>query len=129
MNEQILGVGNDIIEIDRIRSCIAEHGDRFLSRLFTEEERFYCLKHADPAPRFAGRFSAKEAIVKALGCGMGSEINWQDISIVADLKGKPEVLLSPLAQKQFQNPRLLVSISHCKQYATAFAIWIKRASD
>jgi len=54
---QILGIGNDILEIDRIRQSIKTHGDRFLSRLFTAQEQEYCLKYADAAPHFAGRFS------------------------------------------------------------------------
>ncbi len=119
---QILGIGNDIIEIDRIRACILEHGKRFLERLFTEEERNYCLKHKDPAPCFAGRFAAKEAIVKALECGFGAEAHWQDISILVGSKGKPEVSLSFSLRQRFEDPRILISISHCKLYATAFAI-------
>ncbi len=121
---KILGIGNDIIEIVRIRKSISEHGNRFLERIFTEKEREYCLKHKDPAPCFAGRFSAKEAIVKALGCGFGAEAHWQDISISADTKGKPEVSLSAPIRQRFGNPHLLISISHCKLYATAFAIWV-----
>lgn len=119
---KILGIGNDIIEIERIRSGISEHGERFLERIFTEKEREYCLKYKDAVPHFAGRFAAKEAIVKALGCGLGTEAHWQDISILADSKGKPEVSLSNSLSKRFQSPHLLISISHCKLYATAFAI-------
>lgn len=68
----VLGIGNDIIEVDRIRKASEE--DRFTSRLFTEKERQYCLKHQDPAERLAGRFAAKEAVAKALGCGASSSL-------------------------------------------------------
>lgn len=117
------GIGNDIIEIERIRHSLEQHGDHFCERVFTPKERAYCLEHADPAPRFAGRFSAKEAVVKALGCGFGKDASWQDIEILSDPNGKPEVHLSDSLMKRFNNPRILLSISHCKLYATAVAIW------
>ncbi len=66
----ILGIGTDIIEIPRIQEAISKHGTRFLDRLFTEEEQRYCQGYADAIPRFAGRFAAKEAVVKALGTGV-----------------------------------------------------------
>ena len=62
----ILGIGTDIIEIDRIQKVIDRHGERFLSKLFTEKERAYCHRYRDPIAHFAGRFAAKEAILKAL---------------------------------------------------------------
>jgi holo-[acyl-carrier protein] synthase len=120
----ILGVGNDILEIDRIRSAYEAHGKRFLSRLFTEKEQAYCLKYKDPIPHFAGRFCAKEAISKAFGTGVGQEITWQDIEIVRDKLGKPTVHLSKKLQDRWNHPTILLSISHTDQYATAVAIWI-----
>jgi holo-[acyl-carrier protein] synthase len=120
----ILGLGNDIIEIERIRDSIDAHGDRFLARIFSDQERAYCLKHKDPAPRFAGRFAAKEAIAKAFGTGIGKEVGWKDIEILNNSLGKPEVFLSPALQQRFKNPTTLLSISHCKHYATAVALWI-----
>ncbi len=119
----IKGLGNDILEIARLRRVIDTHGKRALSRLFTPKERLYCLKHKDSVLHFAGRFAAKEAIVKALGCGFGKIASWQDIEILNNDAGKPEVFLSPKLSTKFQNPHILLSISHCKQYATAVAIW------
>ncbi len=120
--DKILGLGNDIIEVERIRQAAQE--ERFLARLFTEKERTYCLKHKDPAERIAGRFAAKEAIVKALGCGgFGENISWLDIEILNDEKGKPEVFFSEVAKKRFGNPSIMLSISHCESFATAVAIW------
>ena len=72
----------------------------------------------------SGRFSAKEAIAKALGTGFGHLLSWLDIEILNDKAGKPIVSFSDGAKTQFQSPTILVSISHCKTYATAFAIWI-----
>lgn len=117
----IQGIGTDIIEIERIRSALNEHGERFLSRLFTPEERAYCTRYKDPVPHLAGRFAAKEAIVKALGTGMRPEM-WKEIEIINDALGKPEVLLSPRLRNLFPNAHLLLSISHCRAYATASAI-------
>lgn len=118
----IRGLGTDIIEIERIRNAFQEHGERFLERLFTQDERAYCARYNDPFPHFAGRFAAKEAIVKALGTGMRLEVTWQEIEIINDTQGKPEVFLSPRLRNQFPNIQLLLSISHCQAYATAIAI-------
>ena len=124
MAVDILGIGTDIIEIDRIRKSIENHGYRLLARLFTTKEQDYCLKYKDPIPHFAGRFSAKEAIVKALGTGFGEHASWLDIEILNDSHGKPEVHLSSSINERLRNPRLLISISHCQEYVTATAIWI-----
>jgi len=118
------GLGNDIIEIDRVRKGFEAHGQPFLDRLFTKKEQEYCQLHSDPYPRYAGRFAAKEAIVKALGCGFGTEAGWHDIEIIADAKGKPEVHISSGLKERFNSPKILVSISHCKEYAAAVAIWV-----
>ncbi|HEY2810883.1 MAG TPA: holo-ACP synthase [Rhabdochlamydiaceae bacterium] len=123
----ILGIGNDIIEIDRIRKSIDTHGLRLLSRLFTTKEQDYCLKHKDPVPHFAGRFSAKEAIVKALGTGFGEHASWLDMEILNDEKGKPCVHFSASLEKKLKDSCVLVSISHCELYVTAFALWMKKS--
>lgn len=119
------GLGNDIIEIERVRKGFEDHGRPFLDRLFTPKEQEYCQIHSDPFPRYAGRFAAKEAIVKALGCGFGAEAGWHDIEIISDQKGKPIVHLSGELKNRFDHPEILVTISHCKEYATAVAIWVK----
>jgi holo-[acyl-carrier protein] synthase len=100
------------------------HGLRLLTKLFTTKEQDYCLKHKDPVPHFAGRFSAKEAVVKALGTGFGEHASWLDIEILNDARGKPVVYLSSILEERIKGTSLLVSISHCHSYVTAFAIWI-----
>ena len=122
-NNLVKGLGTDIIEIDRMRKSIERHGQHFLNRLFTQKEQDYCYKFKDPAPHFAGRFAAKEALVKALGTGFGAHISWHDIEVFNDEFGKPIVSLSSHASQKFDSPHLLVSISHCESYATATAIW------
>jgi holo-[acyl-carrier protein] synthase len=118
----IHGVGTDIIEIKRIEASITRFGQRFLDRLFTTNEQAYCLSHRDPHPRFAGRFAAKEAVVKALGTGFRDGISWLDIEILNDSQGKPSAILSPELQEAFNSPKIHLSISHCRDYATAFAV-------
>jgi len=117
------GIGTDIIEIERVRQSIDRHGQHFLNRLFSPKEQDYCYKFKDPVPHFAGRFAAKEAIAKALGTGFGADLAWHDLEVMGDEHGKPVVHLSEAAKKRFNNPRLLVSISHSTTHATAVALW------
>ena len=124
----VLGLGNDIIEIERIKEAHAERGQAFLDRLFTEKEQTYCHAQNDPYPRLAGRFAAKEAIAKALGCGFGAEVSWKEIEILADESGKPIVHLSGELASRLNATTILVTISHCKAYASAVAIWQKSSS-
>jgi holo-[acyl-carrier protein] synthase len=121
----ILGIGNDILEISRVREAIDSQGDRFIQKLFTKREQAYCNKHSDPIPHYAARFSAKEAIVKALGTGFGEMAAFQDIEIINDDHGKPEVFFSDALKSKFKNPEILLSISHCKNYVSTMAIRIK----
>lgn len=118
----IQGIGTDIIEIPRIREAIERHGERFLQRLFLPDEIGYCMGYQDPAPHFAVRFAAKEAVVKALGFGFGEEIGFHDIEIVKGLRGEPGVRFSEKAQMLVGDARCLITLSHCREYATATVI-------
>lgn len=122
-NSTIKGIGSDIIEIERIKRSISKLGKKFLEKLFTEQEIDYCQKHKLSQRHFAGRFAAKEAIAKALGTGIGEHLQWHDIEILNNSFGKPEIFLSKKAFERFNKPNLLISISHCKAYATATAIY------
>ena len=118
------GIGNDLIEIARVRQSIDRHGQHFLDRVFSRKEQDYCYRFQDPNPHFAGKFAAKEAIAKALGTGFGSELSWLDIEIAHDERGKPLVFFSEPAQSRFDNPNVLVSISHSQEVAAAVALWV-----
>lgn len=124
----IRGIGTDIIEIKRIELAISRYGSRFLDRIFTAKEQEYCLTHRQSTQHFAGRFSAKEAIVKSLGTGFRKGISWLDIEIINNTDGKPEVILSPKLETLISKPQeeisIQLSISHCREYTTAFAISI-----
>jgi holo-[acyl-carrier protein] synthase len=117
------GIGNDLIEIERMRGSIDRHGHHFLSRLFTQREQDYCYKFKDPVPHFAGKFAAKEAVAKALGTGFGAQLAWHDVEIINDELGKPLVVLSEPAKAKFKHPRILVSVTHSMSHAEAVAIW------
>jgi holo-[acyl-carrier protein] synthase len=89
----IVGLGVDITEVDRIEAAIARRGRAFLERLFTPSEIAYCEKHRNRAERFAGRFAAKEAAMKALGTGWARGVRWVDIEVVREPSGKPTLKL------------------------------------
>ena len=123
-NPAIKGIGNDVLEVDRLQKAIDRHGHHFVDKIFSIKEQDYCFKFNNPSERLAGRFAAKEAIAKALGTGIGTEVNWHDIEIVNDERnGKPNVILSDKIKKAFNDPKIFVSISHTNKYATAMAIW------
>jgi holo-[acyl-carrier protein] synthase len=113
----IVGIGTDIIEVDRIRRAM-ERFPRFCTRVFTHAEQKYCLASNDPVYRFAGRFAAKEAVAKCLG----SSFSWQDVEVLADSNGRPIVRLSNRASAVAKGQKILVTISHCRSYAVACAI-------
>jgi holo-[acyl-carrier protein] synthase len=119
------GLGTDIIEIKRIERAIQKR-ERFKTRFFTDKEVAYCEQYKKPWANFAGRFAAKEAVVKALGTGF-SGFQWQDVEIISTSTGKPEVKLYNGAKKIAQEQEIteiIISISHCHDYATADAIAI-----
>ena len=87
----ILGVGIDIIEVARIRSSYERFGERFLIRILLPGEINYCLSHKEPGPFLAARFAAKEAISKAFGTGIGSQLRWQDMEVRGKESGEPFV--------------------------------------
>lgn len=119
----IKGIGTDIIEVSRIESTINKYGQKFLDKVFTEKEQTYCKAFRQSSRNFAGRFAAKEAVVKALGTGLSKGLNWTDIEIINDEQGKPVLILSHHFKQFFNDPLIHVSISHCHEYATATAIW------
>jgi holo-[acyl-carrier protein] synthase len=124
---QIFGIGIDFIETKRLKNTIERFGERFLKRIYTQEEITYCRSQVNPFPHFAGRFCAKEAVLKAFGVGRG-KLPWVDIEIVNGRGGKPQVNLHRKAKKVFSDlkgERVLVSISHTHSIAIAQAILLK----
>jgi holo-[acyl-carrier protein] synthase len=87
----IVGIGADIAEIDRIEAAIVRHGQAFLERVFTPEEIRYCERHKSKYERYAARFAAKEAAMKALGTGWRRGVRWRDIEVRNEASGKPGI--------------------------------------
>lgn len=122
----ILGIGSDLIEIERISSIMERHGERFLEKFFSEKERQLGSQYKDPAAFYAGRWAAKESVAKALGTGFGEMLSWQDLEILPDSLGKPLVHLSKRAKARFEDPRILVTITHARKLAMAYAVWERK---
>lgn len=118
----IIGIGIDLVEVERIRTLLERHGERFKARTFTEVEVAYCDGCADPAMHYAARFAAKEAGAKALGTGFAQGVFWVDIEVARDVAGRPELRMHgaarALAEKQGVT-QCHVSLSHTKEQAVA----------
>jgi holo-[acyl-carrier protein] synthase len=123
----ILGIGIDIVENERIRTMLTRHGDRFLDRVFTDDEREYCGRMRDPAPHYAARFAAKEAVSKALGTGIGHDIEWREIEVIRSESGKPSVVLTgsgAATAERLGVTQILITLSHTEHYAVAQAMLV-----
>jgi holo-[acyl-carrier protein] synthase len=121
----VLGVGTDIVECERIRGLVERHGDAFLERVFTQEERDYCKTLAKPWPSLAARFAAKEAVSKAFGTGIGAELGWTSIGVSRDANGAPSVVLDAKGAELLRKRggrRIHLSLSHTSALAVAFAV-------
>lgn len=123
----VIGHGIDLIENERIESVWKQHPDRFLNRILTSGERRYCERKKNPVPHIAGRFAAKEAILKMIGTGWRGQISWSDIEIGNDAAGQPHVALSGHTREVADRlgiRRVLLSITHTQNYAAASAIGV-----
>jgi holo-[acyl-carrier protein] synthase len=121
----IIGHGIDLVEVARISDMIRRHGNRFLHRCFTPAERKYCRRFRDAAPHFAGRFAAKEAIVKALGTGLSGKISWTEMEILPDAQGKPVPAFTGHTRRlaaALGITKWHISISHTLEHAMASAL-------
>jgi holo-[acyl-carrier protein] synthase len=125
----LLGIGTDIVECLRIRKMIEDHGEQFLRRVYTEREIRYCQGRKHATEHFAGRWAAKEAILKAIGTGWAKGICWTDLEVRNRPEGAPEVMVQGGARDAALLRGIgdvLVSISHCRTYATAYAVALAR---
>ena len=121
----IAGLGTDIVEIVRIGKMIERHGEAFLNRVFTPDEVSYCHKRRECYQHFAGRWAAKEAVMKTLGTGFVRGVSWQDIEICSLKSGQPIIQLRGGAREVADRQgisEILITISHCRHFATATAI-------
>jgi len=121
----IVGVGLDLVEVDRIATLILDHADRFVARCFTADEVDYCAPRTNAAECYAGRFAVKEAVMKVLGTGWGQGVGFRDIEVVRRPSGAVEAALHGGAAEHARRlgiERVHVSITHVKGLAAAVAV-------
>ncbi len=121
----LLAHGIDIVSVPRIAEMLDRHGDRFLSRCFTESERAYCDARSKRIQHYAGRFAAKEAVLKAIGTGLRDGMCWTDIEVVVDAMGAPGLRLAGAVGDAATARGIRtwsLSLSHTPEFAVASAI-------
>ena len=121
----IVGLGTDVVDVRRFRKFISEGKSTLLERLFTPGERGYAQTKKDPAPHLAARFAAKEACLKAFGLGLREGLSWQDLEVVPDSLGRPDLVLNGRAQEiaaQRAVTSVHLSYSHDGDYAVATVV-------
>lgn len=122
---QIIAHGIDLVDFPRIEQMINRHGRRFLERVFTPAERAYADSNKDSVEKLAGRFAAKEAVLKLIGTGWRGKIAWTDIEIINNPAGQPEVTLTGEVEKIAEKlgvEHVCVSITHTANFAIASAV-------
>ena len=125
----VIGLGTDVIECLRIAQMIERHGELFIQRVYTKHEIEYCSSRKAATQHYAGRWAAKEAVLKALGTGWARGIGWRDIEIRNDDSGRPTIALAGGARQvceQLAVADIMISISHCRSHATAYALAVGR---
>lgn len=124
----LIGLGCDIIETERIRKVLEKHGDRFLQRVFTEEERAYCSGLGHPHKHYAARWAAKEAVSKCFTTGIGPHLDWTSVSVYHGSRKEPLVRLDAKGQallEQVGATHVWLSLSHIDTHAMAVAALVK----
>ncbi len=121
----IIGIGVDIVEIERFRKVMERLKYRFMLRVFTHEEQQFCLAYRDPVPHFAARFAAKEALFKALGTGWARGVTWLDAEVRREKQGGPAMVLYGEAERLSAGKgtnKVHLSLSHSDQWTVAAVI-------
>ncbi len=122
----IIGLGVDIAEVARMQAAIERRGEPFLRRVFTEKERAYCERFRNKYERYAGRFAAKEAAMKALGTGWRRGVRWADLEVVRQIGGRPAMVLHGEAKKIAERmgvKHISMSMTHTSTQAFAQVIF------
>ena len=129
--QNVVGIGTDIVECLRIAEMIEKHDMLFINRVFTPWEIEYCGSRKAATQHYSGRWAAKEAILKAMGTGWSKGIQWTDLEVRNAMGGAPSVSLSGAALEICGSKgidEIKISISHCRMFATAFAVALGEAS-
>ena len=129
---EIIAHGIDLVDCPRIEEMIKRHGQRFIDRVFTSREQVYADSNKDRVEKLAGRFAAKEAIMKLMGTGWRGKIAWTDIEVVNNASGQPVVTLSGEVKKIADGlgvKHISVSITHTANFAIASAVAVAEKSE
>ncbi len=124
----LVGLGADLIEVERVRGVLERQGPRFLERVFTDEERAYCAGMAQPHKHYAARFAAKEAVSKCFTTGIGAELGWRSVSVYHGSRHEPLIRLDEKGQAllaQVGATHVLVTLSHTETHAMAVAALVR----
>jgi holo-[acyl-carrier protein] synthase len=127
----IVGIGIDLVQVERIRREMERHGDGVLLEVLTPPELEYCRALAKPFPSMAARFAAKEALFKALGSGKRGAMNWQELEVRRNELGKPDLILTGAtaeAVRQTAADRVHLSLTHTDDHALA-AVVLERSES
>jgi holo-[acyl-carrier protein] synthase len=121
----VIGIGCDLIDVQRIHDVIARSGDRFLTRVFTDEERAYCATKAHPHKHLAARWAAKEAVSKCFTTGIGAELGWKSVSVYHGERLEPLIRLDERGLdllRRVGGASVQVTLSHTETTAMAVAV-------
>jgi len=121
----IYGVGIDLVENERIKHIIEKWGDKFLERVFSQEEIKYCGRHTQSFIHYGARFAVKESFLKAIGIGLGGGIRMSEIGVFNEKGGKPNLVLTGGARRYYEEAGIKnnhISITHTKSYASAIVL-------
>ncbi|BCU78754.1 holo-ACP synthase [Luteolibacter sp. LG18] len=122
---RLIGIGIDVVEVQRIAEALERHGEAFGERIFTPGERAYCSSQKRPALHYAARFAAKEAVAKAFGTGIGKDLGWLDMEIIRRESGEPAVVLTGTGKVYAESvgiTEVKISLTHARDYAAANAV-------
>lgn len=127
----LVGLGADLIEVERVRGVLERQGRRFLERVFTEEEQAYCAAKSHPHKHYAARFAAKEAVSKCFGTGIGAELGWRSVSVYHGERQQPLVRLDDRGRallRQVGATDVHLTLSHTETMALAVAALVRSAA-
>ena len=129
---EIVAHGIDLVDCPRIEEMIKRHGERFVNRVFTANEQAYAEANKNSIEKLAGRFAAKEAILKLIGTGWRGKIAWTDIEVINNSTGQPEITLSGEVEKLADKlgiKHISVSITHTANFAIASAVALAQSDE
>ena len=129
---EILAHGIDLVDFPRIEEMVNRHGERFLDRIFTASEQEYANRNKNSVEKLAGRFAAKEAILKLIGTGWRGKIAWTDIEVINNPAGQPQVTLTGEVEKiadQMGVRQISISITHTANFAIASAVALTQSHE